>query len=310
VTSSADSRNPRVSIGLPVFNGERFLERAVQSILDQDFRDFELVISDNGSTDGTPELARAFAAADDRVSFLRHDPNRGASWNFNHVVAVTSAPLFKWAAHDDELRPSWLGQCVAALDEAPGATVAYTRRLKIDADGNPLKTTHERPKRFLASDSRPGERFADILARTTSCIEIFGVIRRSALEQTRQFLPFAAADRILLAELTLLGHFVEVPAELFLHREHEGRSIRQTSTAAARDAWFDPSRADQIALPTWRLGWEYARVVRRSSLPRSERTEAYRGLARWLASRRRLLADNLVDAVHDRVERARSPARA
>ena len=124
------------------------------------------------------------AAEDDRVSYLRHETNGGGAWNFNHVLALTSAPLFKWAAHDDELRPSWLGRCVAALDEEPGAVLAYSRRVKIDAEGNVLQRTRVRQKRFLAADARPGERFADVLARTTSCIELFGVIRRSALEQS------------------------------------------------------------------------------------------------------------------------------
>ena len=213
------------------------------------------------------------------------------------MLAVTSAPLFKWAAHDDELRPSWLGSCVAALDEEPDAVLAYTRRLKVDAEGNVLKRTRVRPKRFLASDAGPGERFSDLLARTTSCIEIFGLIRRSALERTRLTLPFAAGDRILLAELALLGHFAEVPEELFIHREHDDRSIRRYSTGAASAAWFDGGRGDRVALPTWRLGWEYAAAVRRASLPRPDRTLAYQGLARWVVRRRRLMADNVVDAV-------------
>ena len=300
---------PPVSIGLPVRNGERFLTRAVQSILDQDYGDFELVISDNGSTDATPELARSFAAEDDRVSYLRQEMNLGAAWNFNHVFAVTSAPLFKWAAHDDELRPSWLGRCVAALDHSPGAVLAYTRRVKTDAEGNPIGATHVRLKRFLASDAGPGERFADFLARTTSCIEAFGLIRRSALERTRLLLPFAAGDRILLAELALLGHFVEIPEELFLHREHENRSVRKHSTAVALATWYDPDRSARAALPTWRLGWEYATAVRGSSLPGPERIVAYRGLARWLVRRRRLMVDNVVDAVRTKVGGWPQPAR-
>ena len=299
---------PPVSIGLPVFNGERFLAGALRSILDQDFGDFELVISDNGSTDASPEIARSFAADDPRVAFHRFDTNRGASWNFNKVVALTSAPLFKWAAHDDELCPAWLGRCVAVLDEDPEVVLAYTRRQKIDAEGNLLKVTAERGKRFLMPEASPGERFTDVLARATSCIEIFGVMRRPAMERCRPFLTYAAADRILLAELAMLGRFHEVPEELFLHREHEGRSIRTTTTASDRVAWFDPSREGRIALPTWRLGWEYAKAVRQADLPRSERATAYRGLGRWLVSRRRLLVDNLVGAVEHVTGRSRDPA--
>ncbi|MGH9117810.1 MAG: glycosyltransferase family 2 protein [Acidimicrobiales bacterium] len=309
--SSGDGRRaPPISIGLPVYNGERFLARAVQSILEQEYGDFELVISDNGSTDTTPEIGRHFAAHDDRVTYLRHETNRGAAWNFNHVVAVTSGPLFKWAAHDDELRPAWLGRCVAALAEAPTAALAYTRRVKIDADGNLVKVTRSRPKAFLNPAAGPAERFTDVLARTTSCIESFGLIRRATLGRTRLLQRYPASDRILLAELALLGHFAEVPEELFLHREHEDRSIRRYRTASASAAWFEPGRGAHPALPTWRLGWEYARAVNRAGLPASERLRAYQGVAGWVARRRRLMADNVVDAVRTKAGQWRQPIRA
>jgi glycosyltransferase involved in cell wall biosynthesis len=300
-------RGPPVSIGLPVYNGANFLARAVQSILDQDYTDFELVISDNGSNDATQELARAFAAADERVSYERHDVNRGMVWNYNHVVASTSAPLFKWAAHDDELLPTWLSRCVTALDAAPGAVLAYTRRLKVDSQGHVLKVARARPKRFLTTDAGPGERFADVLARTTSCIELGGLIRRSSLERTRLLTPFAAGDRILMAELLLLGYFVEVPEELFLQREHPDRSVRRHATAADMTAWLDPCRSGRLAMPTWRLGLEYARVIGRARLPGSERVRAYQGLAGWTIRRRFLLADNLLDATRATARRRVTP---
>jgi glycosyltransferase involved in cell wall biosynthesis len=302
--------SPSVSIGLPVFNGERFLARAIESILAQDYGDFELVVSDNGSTDATAEIARGFAARDGRVTYLRHEVNRGAAWNYNHLVAVTSAPLFKWAAHDDELRPAWLDRCVAALDGMPGAALAYTRRVKIDADGNVIKVSRPRPKSFISAAASPSERFRDVLVKTTSCIETFGVIRRAALTSTRLIQPFSAADRVLLAELALLGHFVEVPDELFLHREHEDRSIRRHGSPAASAMWYSPQRGTRSTLPTWRLGWEYGQAVRRAHLPAPERRRAYQGVAGWVVQRRRLLADNVVDAMRTQARQWRQPARA
>jgi glycosyltransferase involved in cell wall biosynthesis len=286
-----------------VYNGERFLARAIESILHQELCDFELVISDNASTDATAEIARSFAARDERVRYIRHDVNRGPAWNWSHLVLVTTAPLFKWASHDDELRPSWLARCLAALDEAPEAALAYTRRTRIDADGNVLAPSRQRPKRFLAPDAGPGERLADFLARTTSCIEAYGVIRRPALERTRLLMPFPASDRVLLAELVLQGHFVEIPDELFLHRDHGGRSMRNFATAVDRTAWYDPVRGAHPVLPTWRLGWEYLRAIERASLPAGERARARRGVADWAYHRRRILADNVVDAVRSAVHR-------
>ena len=118
----------------------------------------------------------------------------------------------------------------------------------------------------------------------------------------------AAGDRILLAELTLLGYFVEVPEELFMHREHDDRSIRRYATGPASAAWFDGGRGERAALPTWRLGWEYAAAVRRASLPGPDRALAYRGLARWAVRRRRMMADNVVDAVRSKAGQWRHPA--
>jgi glycosyltransferase involved in cell wall biosynthesis len=290
-------RAPAVSIGLPVLNGERFVERAIRSILDQDFTDFELVVSDNGSTDRTPEIVAGLAAADDRIRSIRHRENRGAAWNFNHVVEVTRSPLFKWAAHDDELKPTWLGRCVAALNDSPEAVLAYARRVKIDAEGDVVAVASPRPKRFLDAATGPGDRFADFLARSTSCIEAFGVIRRPALERTRLVLPYAASDRVLLAELSLLGRFVEVPETLFLHREHPDRALRRNRTPGDAATWLDPDQPARAVFPTWRLAWELSRAIDRTPLTSRERRRAYKGLGAWVVRRRWLLADNVVDAV-------------
>src|SRR4051794_27811047 len=79
---------PRVSIGLPVYNGEKYLAAAIESALRQTFGDLELIISDNGSTDGTREICERFAAEDPRVRYHQEVQNRGAVWNFNRVVQL------------------------------------------------------------------------------------------------------------------------------------------------------------------------------------------------------------------------------
>jgi glycosyltransferase involved in cell wall biosynthesis len=289
---------PPVSIGLPVFDGERFLVDAIESILEQNFVDFELLISDNGSTDATEEIGRCYAARDPRVTYIRHPRNRGMAWNFNYVLAQTSGPLFKWAAHDDVLCPTWLSRCVDALDDAPTAVLAYTRRVKMDALGVPLEpsATPPRQKPFL-HEQAPGARLSDFLARTTACIEAFGLIRRGALERTRPMLAFPAADRVLLAELILLGRFVEVPEELFLHRKHDGRASRRPWTATIDSVWIDPRRPPRAVFPTWRQGLELARAIERAPVSARDRRHGYAGLAAWARRRSLVFADNVLDAV-------------
>ena len=120
---------PRVTIGLPVFNGERFLRESVESVLGQDFGDLELLVADNASTDATLDIVHEFAAADRRVRVLRSDRNRGAAWNYNRLVGEARGELFRWHAHDDVLLPAAVQRCVTALDADPGAVDRKSTRL-------------------------------------------------------------------------------------------------------------------------------------------------------------------------------------
>src|SRR5436190_12174806 len=94
-------RDPIVSIGLPVFNGERYLRQALDSLLGQDFQDFELIISDNASTDRTAEICRAYVAKDRRIRYYRNESNIGSAPNYRRVFELARGEFFKWCSHDD-----------------------------------------------------------------------------------------------------------------------------------------------------------------------------------------------------------------
>ena len=111
-----DERVAAVSVGLPVYNGARYLPAAIDSLLSQTFEDFELIISDNGSTDETERICRGYAARDPRVRYVRSDVNRGLLWNFRNVLELARAPRFKWMAHDDICAPEFLRRCMEELD--------------------------------------------------------------------------------------------------------------------------------------------------------------------------------------------------
>src|SRR5262249_30284044 len=125
---------PLVSIGVPVYNGEAFLERALDALRAQDHEHVEIIISDNASTDNTAKICRAAAEHDERVTYLTTDVNRGAAWNFSRLVHVAQGPYFKWAAADDLCRPELVSSCVAALEEDPTAVLCYPRTSLIDED--------------------------------------------------------------------------------------------------------------------------------------------------------------------------------
>ena len=109
---------PRVSIGLTVFNSERYLDESIQSLLSQTFQDFELIISDNASTDRTKDIALTYAARDHRVRYVRNRMNIGVAGNFNQVFRLSSGEFFKWAAYDDLCAPDFLFRCVEVLDRS------------------------------------------------------------------------------------------------------------------------------------------------------------------------------------------------
>lgn len=278
-----------VSIGLPVYNGERFLAEAIADILAQDHADFELIISDNASTDGTEAICRRFAAQDRRVSYRRAPENRGAAWNFNETVRLARHGLFKWAAHDDRLEPGFVGACVRALESAPTAVLAYTQAVEIDDQGRELRPYRARLSRSTSPHAH--ERFRELCGDEHNCFPIFGVIRTAALRRTPLIGAYVGSDRVLLAELGLAGPFCEVDQPLFRHREHVDRSTRALPLHQ-RAQWFDPRLAGRRIMPYWRFLREYTAATWRAPLTAAERVRCWVELLRWVKRyRHRLYGD-------------------
>jgi glycosyltransferase involved in cell wall biosynthesis len=269
---------PHVSIGLPVYNGEDYLEAAARSLLDQDFRDLELVLADNGSTDRTPQICADLARCDSRVVVHRSEQNRGAAWNYNRAFALSRGEYFKWAAHDDLYRPSFVSRCLEVLERRPDVVLVYTTALDIDASDRPVKEFAPFP---YAEEPSAAARVESLLGFSSSCFECFGLMRRKDLARTRLIGPYTSSDRALLLELALLGRFHEIPEPLFLHRQHPDRGMARYRDPRRRNAWFDPSRADKLTFPRWRLFAEYARVLALGPVPTAERARCVRPLARW-----------------------------
>src|SRR3989304_6465989 len=118
---------PLVSVGLPVFNGNKYIEQAIDSILAQTYQNFELIISDNASNDRTQEICQAFVARDKRIKYFRNDKNLGAAPNFNNVFNLSSGKYFKWAAYDDLLAPDFLSRCIDVLESMPDVVLCFPK---------------------------------------------------------------------------------------------------------------------------------------------------------------------------------------
>lgn len=278
-----------MTIGLPVYNGERFIDDALTSLRNQTYTDFEVLIADNASTDGTVSICRRHADEDPRIHLHASDENRGAAWNFNRLVDPARGRYFKWAAHDDLLDPTYLERCVEALDADPGAVMAYPRAADIDERGDRLAPIDDR---VYADSDRAADRVRRFLGFDTSCVEVFGLIRTDVLRTTRCIGAYTSSDRTLLVELAARGRFVRIDDELMFRRQHDRRSV--TMDSRARNTWFDPARANVVGFPRWRLIAELGRAVSAAPAARRERARMGLGLLTFAFRSRRRLARELV----------------
>jgi glycosyltransferase involved in cell wall biosynthesis len=276
---------PRLTIGLPVYNGEQYLSESLDALLGQTYSEYELIISDNASTDATEEVCRDYAARDSRIRYLRQPANIGACPNHNFTVHEARGELFKWASHDDLYARDLVGRCIEALDERPDIVLAHAWQAIIDSDGR-ITLPVEYP---LTTDSPSApERFRSMLFAVGGD-DFYGVIRTEVLRRTPLNGSYHHSDRTLMAELALNGPFHQVPELLFFRRDHPGRAERARPTKRARCANMDPKRADRLRHPTVRLlaeyVWGFVAAIRRAPISDAERRQCYRHLALWMASR-------------------------
>jgi len=267
---------PRVSIGLPVHNGERYLERALDSLLAQTVGDFEIIICDNASTDRTREICLRYAQRDPRIRYLRNATNIGAARNFNRTFELSSAEYFKWAAYDDWCDPTFLELCLAVLDANREVVLCCTPAVIVDADGATVGSESS-PDCGSSSPLVRGHRWL----RTFHCTPpVFGVIRAESLRRTRLLGSEVGADKVLLMELALLGPWRSIRDPLlhcFVNRRRgagltpkdprSGPWKRSRPFPADRIAWWDPRNARRSPLWRWRFLASLVRAVLTSRTP-------------------------------------------
>ncbi|NDJ75524.1 MAG: glycosyltransferase family 2 protein [Chloroflexi bacterium] len=286
------NQHPYLSIGLPVYNGEDFIEQALDSILAQTFSDFELIISDNASTDRTAEICRAYAAHDARVSYFVHDHNRGAAPNFNFTYQqARPTKYYKWLAHDDICKPTYLECCINVLEADTTVVLAYPQTAEINASCEIVRMPD-----ICYDCAHPDayQRFKTWLLQYHRCFEFFGVIRKTELDTTGLLGNYSGADIVLLAELLLRGRFQEVPERLFLRRHHPGLfQGGDLPPGHLRTPWFDTRKANRIVFPAWRLLQGYVGAVTRSPLPLGSRVKAYGKVLWWMRLKWRPLLQDL-----------------
>jgi glycosyltransferase involved in cell wall biosynthesis len=276
---------PQLTIGLPVYNSERFLAESIESLLGQSYTDFELIISDNASTDDTAGICERYAKQDSRIRYYRQPTNIGLAPNHNFCAEQARGELFKWAAGDDLYHRSLLLRCVQVLDERPEVVLAHAYTAMIDEKSQMYQAN---VYSLGTSALRPSDRFHSMLDGNGGDDD-GGVMRRAVLLRTAMKNSYHHADRTIITELALHGPFCHVPEWMYFRRDHPDRAERAHPGVRARCANMDPRRANPWLHPLPRLlgeyFWAYVSMIQRAPLTPAERRACYGHLATWMAKR-------------------------
>jgi len=277
---STPTDGPALTVGVPVFEGERFLERTLAALRDQDLDDVEVIVADNGSTDRSAAIAASFAASDPRFRLLRSDRNRGVPWNWNRVLADARAPYFMWNGADDVVRPAHLARCRAALTARPDATIAFSRVSLVDVDDRPVGELDDDGLDLDAG--RSSDRVRTFLARHAYQVIGFGGVHRTDVLRRMGGLPgYYGGDVALGVAMALRAPWVLVPEQLFVSRRHD----RQTNKVQGGDVLdqvrtYDPGFRRPVAFPQWELLRRMLGACLAAPVPATERARAVDAVVR------------------------------
>lgn len=280
------SNRPRVSIGMPVYNGEKYIGQALDSILAQTYQNMEIIVSDNASTDRTAEICKRYASDDTRINFIQNERNLGAAPNYNRVFQISSGRYFKWAAHDDFIAPTFLEKCVNILEANPRIVVCYSKGYVVDKEGDLISEYDPEPD---LTGLKPPERFRQFICTSYLNIQMSGLMRSDVLRKTGMYGSYPASDEVLSAELSLHGEFYVIPERLFFIRLHPEQSTfgilspaseRKKFSQRDRISWFNTENETKITFPTWEYLFDSVRAVQWAPIGLSERISCYAILLR------------------------------
>ena len=204
-----------VTVGLPVFNGEELLPRALDSVTSQDHSELDIVISDNGSTDSTEEIARAYCASDPRIRYLREPINRGGTWNFNRTLDLRRGTYFVWQAHDDVMLPGFISKCLTALANRPEASICHSHAQPVTKALQPVGPPYVGWEVDLPT---PQERYRRVYEDWRLHAAVYGLMRSDALSKSAGLPLMLAGDLVFIAEMSMYGPIIQVPEVLQLKR--------------------------------------------------------------------------------------------
>lgn len=277
---------PRIILGMPIYNGEKHIRETLDSILAQTVTDFRLIISDNASTDATADICREYAQRDDRIRYYRQAENLGFVKNFNFVFQPDGAPYFKWAAHDDVLKPTYLQRCLELLEQDDSLAMAHCVTLRIDEQSREIGKYNN----LRLNGDRIRDRFWAILW-TIDIYEVYGVMRSDLIAKTHLAGNYVGSERTMLAKMLLQGDIGYCEEGLFSRRDHAGaqtaihiQARKAGNYAAMRKSQAPKSKVPRVLAPMVRFG-KYLEAILAFPMSTSDRLACLKMLTEWVARR-------------------------
>jgi glycosyltransferase involved in cell wall biosynthesis len=277
---------PLVAVGLPVYNGERFVAKSIETLLAQTFADFKVIISDNASTDRTGEICREWAARDPRIEYQRNSTNIGMAGNYNLTFGLSRSKYFRWATADDFCGPELLEDHVKVLEGDSSIALAYPQAWFVDEDGTPYEAWKD--GLHLMGDD-PVERFKVVVKDIRRVHHHLGLMRSEFVRRTGGIAKHVSSDVAFVAEMSLLGKLYQIEKQQFFRRLHRDSSSWATNDEKHQARRYHAANVNRIPFSRFRFHGYLLKVVQRSSLSRAQRLDLYAFLAgraahewRWL----------------------------
>jgi glycosyltransferase involved in cell wall biosynthesis len=283
---------PKICIGMPAYNSEATIGVAIESLLGQSFGDFELIVSDNASTDSTRDIVESFAQHDRRICYVRQSENIGANRNYTAVARAARGEYFKWAASSDWCAPTFLEKCLMSLEQNSDAVLAAPRTRLFAGE---LATAIDYEYDIEVLDFTPAARFITLRNNLALNNSVNGLIRRESLRRTRLLDPFYGADIVLLGQLAMLGKIVRLDEFLYYRRMEVATATSLQDFESMRKHHY-PQMSAKVLFQTWKLYCGWIRACTRTRMSMAERTQVLSCLVRMCYWDRRSLEHDIWDA--------------
>lgn len=259
-------------MGLPVYNEERYIRETLDSILGQSFSDFELIISDNASTDASGEICREYAARDKRIRYFRQEKNLGQTLNLNFVFLQSRGTYFKWCGGHDILHLDCLSRLLEEIEPRPSVVCCYPIVGAIEKGGANVPGLE-----WTRMDTRTmnlNSRINVMLWGMSGCDPIFGLFRSDVLRKTRLFRNVVCNDSLVAFEASLLGHIAFLPEKLIFLRMHRAPETYHEYIARYRRTLYPEGRSRYFRfwLSNWRYLFEHVRAILFGPVPLHKKT--------------------------------------